>query len=154
MVTIDQIKRCFLFFELMDDEIELVVDKCFIESFEDGQVVFTESDIGREFYVILAGKVKLTKNVKGQEIEIMALNKGEALGETVLIQESERMTNVIASGNVDLLVIEQDAVFSLYEKHPRVFGIIMLNLSRMLSNRLQKSNQTIANMHEKIRRVA
>lgn len=154
MVTIDQIKRCFLFYELMDAEIDLVIKSCFVESFEDEQNVFCENDVGREFYVILTGKVRLTKTVNDKQIDIMALGKGEALGETVLIQESKRMTNAIAAGNVDLLVIEQDTIFSLYAKYPKIFGIIMLNLSRMLTNRLLKSNQTIADLHQKIRRVA
>ncbi|GMR20594.1 MAG: cyclic nucleotide-binding domain-containing protein [Gammaproteobacteria bacterium] len=150
MAAIDQIKRCFLFFELLDDEIEFVVKSCFVESFEDGEVIFKEDDFGRDFYVVLTGKVRLTKNVDGREIEIMVINKGEALGETVLTHESKRMTNIIASGNVDLLVIDQDSIFSLYEKQPRIFAIIMLNLSRMLTKRLQKSNLTIAKMHERL----
>ncbi len=154
MVAIDQIKRCFLFFELLDAEIEKVVKNCFIESFEDGQIVFSEDDIGRDFYVILSGRVRMTKTIDGNEIEIMKINKGEALGETVVISESKRMTNIVASGKVDLLVIDQDTIFSLYEKHPRIFGIIMLNLSRTLTQRLQRANQTIADMHQKFRNVA
>ena len=144
MATIDQIKRCFLFYEILDSEIDQVVEDCLVESYENGEVVFKEGDIGRDFYVILAGKVRLTKNVNNRDVDIMVINKGEALGETVLTNESIRMTSVIASGNVDLLVIDQDTIFSLYEKQPRIFGIIMLNLSRMLTTRLQKSNITIA----------
>lgn len=154
MVTIDQIKRCFLFFELLDDEIDAVIKNCYVESFEDQQLIFKEEDISNDFYVILSGKVRLTKCMDGQEIEIMSINKGEALGETALINESKRMTNVIASGNVDLLVIDQDTIFSLFEKNPRIFGIVMLNLSRMLTIRLQKSNQAIAEVHKKFRKVA
>ncbi len=153
MATIDQVKRCFLFFELLDDEIELVIKNCYVESFEDGQTIFKEDDIGRDFYVILSGKVRLTKNMGGREIEITVMNKGEALGETVLTHESKRMTSIIASGTVDLLVIDQDSIFLLYDKHPRIFGIIMLNLSRMLTTRLQKSNLTIAKMGEQLKRA-
>lgn len=154
MIAIDQIKRCFLFFELLDEEIDIVIKNCFIESFDDGEVVFEENDIGRDFYVILSGKVRMTKKIDGNEIEIMKINKGEALGETVLIAESKRMTNIVAHGKVDLLVIDQDTIYALYEKHPKIFGIIMLNLSRTLTTRLQKSNQTIADMHKKFRNVA
>lgn len=153
MASVDQIKRCFLFFELLDHEIELAIKNCVVESFADGEVIFKEDDIGRDFYVILSGKVRVTKGAKKREIEIMKLNKGEALGETVLTNESKRMTNIIASGNVDLLVIDQDTIFSLYEKSPKIFGIIMLNLSRMLTTRLQKSNLTIARMHERMKRA-
>lgn len=153
MATIDQIKRCFLFYEILDSEIDQVVEDCIVESYENGDVVFKEGDVGRDFYVILAGKVRLTKNVNNREVDIMVINKGEALGETVLTNESIRMTSVIASGNVDLLVIDQDTIFSLYEKQPRIFGIIMLNLSRMLTARLQKSNTTIAKMHEQLKRA-
>jgi len=154
MLAIDQIRRCFLFFELLDEEIDLVVKSCYIESFEDGQVIFRENDIGSDLYVILAGRVRMTKEIDGREIDIMTINKGEALGETVLISESKRMTNIIASGKVDLLVIDQDTIFSLYEKHPKIFGVVMLNLSRTLTNRLHKANQTIAEMHRKFRKVA
>jgi len=154
MATIDQVKRCFLFFELLDDEIELVVNSCYVERFEDGQAIFKEGDIGSDFYVILSGKVRLTKNMDGREIEIMVMHKGEALGETVLTNESKRMTNIIAAGTVDLLVIDQDTIFSLYQKHPRIFAIIMLNLSRMLTTRLQKSNLTIAKMSERLKRAS
>ena len=151
MALIDQAKRSFLFYELLDSEVDQVIKDCFVESYNDGDVIFKEGDVGRDFYVILAGKVRLTKNVNNNEIEIAVLHKGEALGETVLTSESERMTNIIASGKVDLLVIDQDTIFSLYQKYPKIFGIIMLNLSRMLTNRLQKSNQTIAKMTAKLR---
>lgn len=154
MVTIDQIKRCFLFFELLDDEIDGIIKGCFVESFEDGQLIFKEEDTSNDFYVILSGKVRLTKRIENHEIEIMTISKGEALGETALISESKRMTNIIASGKVDLLVIDQDTIFSLFEKNPRIFGIVMLNLSRMLTTRLQKANQTIAEIHKKFRQVA
>ena len=153
MALIDQAKRSFLFYELLDDEIDQVISDSFVESYNDGEVIFKEGDVGRDFYVLLAGKVRLTKNVNDYEIEIAVLHKGEALGETVLANESERMTNIIASGKVDLLVIEQDTIFSLYKTHPKIFGIIMLNLSRMLTTRLQKSNQTIAKMTEHMRKA-
>lgn len=150
MPTIDQVRRCTLFFELLDDEIEHVVKNCHIERFKDGETILKEGDIGSDYYVILSGRTRLTKNMNGGEIEIMVLNKGETIGETVLPNESKRMTNVFASGNVDLLVIDQDTIFSLYKTHPKIFAVIMLNLSRMLTTRLQKSNLTIAKMHERL----
>ena len=152
MAIIDQIKRCFLFFELSDDEIDVAVKGCFVENFQDGEIIFKEGDIGNDFYIVLTGTVRLTKNVDGREIDIMTIQKGEALRESVLTRESQRMTNVIAEGNVDLLVIDQDAIFSLFENHAKIFSIIMLNLSRMLSSRLQKTNLTIARMHEQMTR--
>lgn len=142
-----------MFFELLDDEIDLAIKSCIVESFEDDEIIFKEDEIGRDFYVILSGKVRLTKNMNGREVEIMVMNKGEALGETVLTHESKRLTNIVAAGNVDLLVIDQDTIFSLYEKYPKIFGIIMLNLSRMLTTRLHKSNLTIAKMHERLKRA-
>src|SRR3990172_9549128 len=135
MPTVDQVRRCALFFELLDDEIEQVVENCYIERFKDGQTILKEGDIGSDYCVILSGKVRLTKNVDGREIEIMVLNKGEAIGETVLPNESKRMANILASGNVDMLVIDQNTIFSLYKTHPRIFAVIMLNLSRMLTIR-------------------
>lgn len=154
MATIDQIKRCFLFFELLDNEIELVVNNCYVETYGGNEVIFREGDVGSEFYVILSGKVRLTKNVNGQEVEIMTMNKGEALGETVLTNESKRLTSITTVGTVNLLVIDQETIFSLYDRHPRIFAIIMLNLSRILTARLQKSNLTIAKMSERLIRAS
>ncbi len=151
MASIDTVKRCSLFFELLDEEIDTVIQHCFVQSFEPNQLIIRENEIGSDFLIILSGKAKVTKNINGREIEIAIVKKGDALGEAVLINEGKRTTNVIALGQVDALIINQSIIYNVFEKNPKIFAILMLNLARMLSGRLRNSNRAIAKMHERFK---
>ncbi|MEN8216080.1 MAG: cyclic nucleotide-binding domain-containing protein [Pseudomonadota bacterium] len=70
------------------------------QSFEDGEVVFQEGDVGDRFYLILSGIAKVTKKEGGQEKLLSRLSRGQYFGEMALIRHEPRAVTVRAEGKL------------------------------------------------------
>jgi CRP/FNR family cyclic AMP-dependent transcriptional regulator len=128
-----------LFTDLYDSEIDNVLQNCGIIQLDVAEKVFNEGDEGRELYLVLNGKIDIIK--KG--VLIASLGKAELFGEMILLYESTRSTDAYATVPSDLLVLNIDSILKVYDKNPRAMSIMMLNLSRLLADRLKRSNEEI-----------
>lgn len=57
----------------------------FIKSYQKSEIIFEESSMGDEMYVIHSGKVRLSTRAPGQEVELATLGPGEFFGEMSLV---------------------------------------------------------------------
>jgi len=146
-VSIEElVKGCPLFYELYDEEIESILHSCIVVTFKDGQYIIKEGDQGKQIFIILNGKAKVTKNkAEGGELFLTELKKGDVFGEMVLINENKRSSNVVSHNTSEILVIEYDDIFSLFVKETKIFAVLLLNLARQITIRLNDANATIAN---------
>jgi CRP/FNR family cyclic AMP-dependent transcriptional regulator len=140
MSNLQFIKGCPLFYELFDEEVDTILKDCNVACYDAGQAIVKEGDIGKEIYILLSGKASVQKNIANNIIEIAELNKGDVFGELVLINENTRTADVVTKEETDVLIIEYDTIFSLYKKNNKIFSLLVLNLSRLLTQRLKKSN--------------
>lgn len=154
MALIDTVKSCPLFYELYDEEIDIILDESSVVSFDANDVIIAEDDEGDSFYIILSGKAAVTKNVGEHCIKVSELKTGDAFGETVLINDNKRMTTISAASNCDVLIIDSDSIFSLYNTKPKIFSILILNLARLLAHRLSTSSKAISSFHGRFKRSA
>ncbi len=79
-----------------------------IQRFANGDIIVSEGIISNNAYIILEGKVNVTKKVDKKSILISSLSKGEVFGEMGLISKSTRSASVVAVGNVTIGVIERE----------------------------------------------
>ncbi|MGK0366872.1 MAG: CRP/FNR family cyclic AMP-dependent transcriptional regulator [Thermoproteota archaeon] len=146
MSIMNIVKSAPLFYELFDKEIESIVEKCQILSLEEGEFVFREGDAGEEIYIILTGFA----HVKKGEIVLAELRKGDLFGEMILINQNERSADIVASTYTDVLVLGYDAIFGFYESAPKIFSLLILNLSRLLTQRLERTGGDIKKLADRI----
>ena len=139
MSIIQVVKACPLFYELYDHEIMKIVEKCRVESLTPGQYMFKEGDKGNELFLILNGSAKVLK--KG--VTLASLRKGDLFGEMVLLKEPIRQADIFIDSYTDILVLEYDDIFGLYDSNSKLFSLIMLNMSRMLATRLKDAGARI-----------
>lgn len=149
MSIINTIKSCPLFFELYDEEIESIVEKCNVMSLSEGESVFLENDEGNEIFLILNGEALVKKG----NTTLVTLSKGDLFGEMVLLDERTRTADVVAGTYTDVLVIDFDAIFGIFSIRPKIFSILMLNLCRLLAKRLKNSSTTIRELNAKIAKI-
>jgi CRP-like cAMP-binding protein len=128
-----------LFTDLYDTEIDKILQSCSVMQLDVSNKVFTEGDIGRELFLVLSGKIDIIK--KG--VLIAQLGKAELFGEMILLYEGIRSTDAYATEPTDLLVMNIDSILTVYDKNPRAMSIMMLNLSRLLADRLKRSNEEV-----------
>lgn len=141
--AINIIKACPLFYEFYDAEIEKIVEKCKVVGLDPGGAVFRELEEGNELFIILNGEA----SVKKGDSVLAKLSTGDLFGEMVLINENIRSADIIADTRLDLLVVEYNDIFSFYESDPKIFGIMILNLCRLLAKRLKSSGAEIKRLN-------
>ena len=146
----DLLRGCPLFYELYDKEIEKVVNRCEVFELTEGEFVIKDGEEGDQIFVVLDGTLMVQKDTPGGLIEIQPLKSGDVFGEMVLVGEKIRSADVVAKEKSHLIEISYENIFKLYKSEPKIFGLMILNLSRLLSNRLKASNQIIVNLQNQL----
>jgi CRP/FNR family cyclic AMP-dependent transcriptional regulator len=96
---------------------------------EPGTVLCKEGDIGHEFFVIVDGKVKITR--KGRRVSIRG--GGDFVGEIALIEDVPRTATVTAETPVRLFVLTRKDFRHLLDEQPNVERKVMRVLARRLA---------------------
>jgi CRP/FNR family transcriptional regulator, cyclic AMP receptor protein len=81
-----------------------------------GKEMATEGDRGREFFVLLKGEAEVTR--QGEKINTM--KEGDFFGEIALVTKMPRTATVVATSDVDVLVITERDFDSLLKKSPEI----------------------------------
>jgi CRP/FNR family transcriptional regulator, cyclic AMP receptor protein len=96
---------------------------------EPGTVLCKEGDIGHEFFVIVDGKVKVTR--KGRRVSLRG--GGDFVGEIALIEDVPRTATVTAETPVRLFVLTRKDFRHLLDEQPNVERKVMRVLARRLA---------------------
>lgn len=109
-------------------------------SYERGQLIFREGQIGDSAYQVVAGKIELFKQSSDGPIRLAILGEGEIFGEMGVIDHSVRAATARAMGAVTLRVYSREAFFQLLRQQPEsAFSVI-----KMVTGRLRQANEFIA----------
>jgi CRP/FNR family transcriptional regulator, cyclic AMP receptor protein len=100
---------------------------------EPGTVLCKEGEIGREFFVIVDGKVKVTR--KGRRVAMQG--SPDFLGEIALLEELPRTATVTAETSVRLFVLTGKDFRYLLDENPDVERKVLRALARRLAEALK-----------------
>jgi CRP/FNR family transcriptional regulator, cyclic AMP receptor protein len=106
-------------------EIAMVADEIDVGA---GEVLTTEGDSGREFFVLVDGAAEVHRNGR----RVSALGSGDFFGEIALVSERPRTATVTTTVPVRLLVVTDRAFRELMRKVPS----IQLKVLTALADRL------------------
>jgi CRP/FNR family transcriptional regulator, cyclic AMP receptor protein len=96
---------------------------------EPGKVLCREGEIGHEFFVIVDGKVQVTR----QGRRVATLGGGDFLGEIALVTEIPRTATVTAETPVRLFVLASREFHAVLDQNPRVERKVLRALARRLA---------------------
>ena len=105
-----------------------------IQRFANGDIIVSEGIVSNNAYIILEGKVNVTKKVDKKSILINSLSKGEVFGEMGMISQSTRSASVVAVGNVTIGVIEREQFDATVAQLPKDIQAIVKALVDRLRN--------------------
>jgi CRP-like cAMP-binding protein len=91
-----------------------------------GKVLCNEGDVGHEFFVIVDGRVEVTRKGK----RVAARGGGEFVGEIALLEETPRTATVTAKTPVRLFVLTRKDFRHLVNENPSVERKILRALAR------------------------
>lgn len=111
-----------------------------IQRYSNGDIIVSEGIVSNNAYIILEGKVNVTKKVDKKSILINSLNKGEVFGEMGLISQTVRSASVVAAGDVTIGVIEREQFEQTVSQLPDDVGAIV----RALVDRLRYTSDQLS----------
>jgi CRP-like cAMP-binding protein len=91
-----------------------------------GKVLCNEGEVGQEFFVIIDGKVEVTR--KGKRVAMRG--GGEFVGEIALLEETPRTATVTAKTPVRLFVLTRKDFRHLVNENPSVERKVLRALAR------------------------
>jgi len=114
----------------------------FIKVYGKSEVVFEESSIGKEMFVVCSGKVKLfTEPASGRRTLLATLGPGEHFGEMALVDKSPRSATAMAvQDNTKLVVLDKAKFMYLVQQQPDFAFSVMETLCK----RLRDTNLNLA----------
>jgi len=112
-----------------------------LKSFPKGQPIIRQGDLGNEMYVVINGTADVLMHSSEQFRKLGSVSRGAVFGEMGLIRHHERMADVIATQDVEVLAINERFLERLKRRYPRIATEIFFNISKILSDRLEAAQQ-------------
>lgn len=151
MSVAELVKGCPLFHEIYDNEVEQILSSCLVASYEKDDAIINQGDTSSDICILLSGTAGIYVNKDGYRHFITDIGSGDLFGELVLINETERTADIIAKERCDVLIISYENFYSFYHKRPKVFALMVLNVTRLITKRLKGSNSIIEGLNAKFR---
>lgn len=140
----DQLARVSFFDGLTREALAMMAQVTTEESHALGTRIFQYGDPGDKLFIILEGKVRISREVAGMGEEALAvLGPGEVFGEMALLDESPRSADARAHERCRLLVIAKDAFDDLLFLHKDLAFEVLWSCVRTLSGRLRETNDKL-----------
>ena len=107
--------------------------------FEKGDYIIKEGEKSNDVYLILKGRIKVSKSGKDEnKIKILTiLGPGEIIGEMSFFDSSVRSASCIADSKVIVVAFTAETFSEIYKVHPRWFEQILKSLSKRIINTLE-----------------
>jgi CRP-like cAMP-binding protein len=140
----EQLAKVSFFDGLSREALALVAQVTTEETHKLGTRIFQYGDPGDKLFVILEGKVRISREVAGMGEEALAvLGQGEMFGEMALLDESPRSADALAHERCRLLVIAKEAFDDLLFLHKDLAYEVLWSCVRMLLTRLRETNEKL-----------
>jgi CRP/FNR family transcriptional regulator, cyclic AMP receptor protein len=138
------LKKVPLFDGLTNTQLQKIAGIATERRFEGSAFIFKEGDVGQEMYVILDGKVRISKQIPGAGEEALAiLEKGQYFGEMAVIEDSPRSADAIAHIPCSVWVVGREALDQLMFTDKDLAYVMLWTFVRTLSERLRETNEKL-----------
>jgi len=132
---------------LSPDQVKGIAALAQKKTYQNGDALIKESDIGENLFFILSGRVDISVSLVGVDKteSIATLGAAEMVGEMILLGKKRRSANVTAKGDVVALEWTIDQIEEYFSDDLRAGYIVMRNTASQLAERLANTNQVLRN---------
>jgi predicted GNAT family N-acyltransferase len=126
-----------LFDDMTDAEAQACLDKSSIIECKKGDRVLKKGNPSTNLFVVLSGKL----DVHDGDTTVASLRPGDVFGEIAfLLREPRSMDVYAATGDVRIVSLSESAISQIIETTPGAAAKMLLNISKMLCQRLVNSS--------------
>lgn len=118
---IDLLRRVPMFSQCRGEPLEFISRLADEVDVGDGYTLMRQGDLGREFFLIVDGRVRIERDGK----TVATLGPGAYLGEIALLSEGRRTATAITEGATKLLVITHQGFHSLLDSSSTIRTAIL-----------------------------
>jgi CRP-like cAMP-binding protein len=129
------LKSVPLFSELDEDTLLKLSQTGAVKSYEKDAIILTESDAGSALFVLISGKVKISRissEESNKEVILSILNPSDFFGEMALLDGLNRSATVTAMESSDVFIIQRNDFLQLLKDHPEVSIVLLQELTQRL----------------------
>ena len=140
---IKNLKKIDLFKNLSDEELKELEHYLSTALFRKKEDIFTEGDAPEWFYIVLTGKVKVTKiSHDGKEIILEIISPYDIFGGVAVLRNFPYPANAVAMEDSEILKISRKNLMRLVDRFPNLMFCIALQLG----DRMKSSYDSLKNI--------
>ncbi len=114
------------------EEIEKIGSK---RKYKKEEPILLEEDAGNALFVILSGKVKVSRSSSdGREVILTILGESDFFGEMAILDGLARSANVIATEDSEVFLIQRADFLVMLREHPEIAIFLLQELTSRLRN--------------------
>jgi len=138
----ETLRRVPLFEGLQPKQLKSLARWTTTRTYQPGQVVVNEGQIGMGLYCIQSGLVKITKRSANEEREIRSMGAGESFGEISLLDDKPRSATVTAVEPTTAVLLDK----SQFKAELKTYPEIALSILPVLVGWLRDADAKIADL--------
>ncbi len=108
-------------------------------TFQEGQIVCRQGDMGDSMYVIVAGDVDVIVDLPNGPLTVATLRKNDFFGEIAILCDVPRTATIKATSELTTLMISKDLFYRLATEFPQMAVEVM----RVIAQRLQQTTSDL-----------
>jgi len=128
-----------------------------VRSMDAGKNLITEGDEGDEMFILIKGRVRITKSMlmQGMDLPILEVDNARKVlatmdehdypifGEIALIDRETRSATIQVLDPAHFLVTNRAKFFELIEREPAIGNTLLMALTKRMAATIRKSNQEL-----------
>ena len=135
MENIDFLKSVPIFSELDDETLAKASKLGNVQSYPKDAIILTEEDAGSALFVIVSGKVKISRlssDNQSKEVILSILNPSDFFGEMALLDGLKRSATATSMEESKVFIIQRNDFLDLLTTHPEVSIALLQELTQRL----------------------
>jgi CRP/FNR family transcriptional regulator, cyclic AMP receptor protein len=138
------LQKLKVFNDLGLEELNAIKNITIKKEVKKNQTIFKENDNGSELYVIISGKVEISKNLIGNRKKILTiLEKDNFFGEISIFDNKKRSANALAIEDTELMIIQKNDFIKLLDKNDKIAHHCYKNIFLELCRRIREVNKSV-----------
>ena len=137
---VNVLKKIPLFYKLDYRELVQLSEVTRIRKYQDGELIIQDGEEGRDLFILLAGKARVSK----LQETLAELTPGSFFGEGGLIEPEGRNADVIANGRVTAMIIGRVDLLRLLDEDPVMCTKVLWSMCTMLNKRLRHTTDHLS----------